>query len=247
MRCDASEALRRQRRERRQPEWRRAELPSRSSERDRRASGDRAASEAAHPRLRRRSAAPSCRPRSGRRRRGAAGRGAGTTRRGSGVSRRRCPRPRRRVRATRRRRPPRCGSARASTLKYAIDSLPSDSTSSTRASIVGRLSWPWPGWRSPARRPTITGRPSYSRSRGYGRERLVGDRQLVAAEVDRHAAVDRRRSLEQVHRRRADEAGDEEVRRPVVQALRGVDLLQARRCSSRRRGRPSSSPRPGRA
>jgi len=35
-----------------------------------------------------------------------------------------------------------------------------------------------------------------------------------------------RRSLEQVHRRRPDEPGDEEVERLVVEVLRPVDLLQ---------------------
>src|SRR6476646_197135 len=46
---------------------------------------------------------------------------------------------------------------------------------------------------------------------GIAAERLVGDRELVAAEVYLDAAVDARRPLEQVHRRRADEARDEEV------------------------------------
>ena len=42
--------------------------------------------------------------------------------------------------------------------------------------------------------------------------------------------------LDEVHRRRADEPGDEEVRRPVVEHLRPVDLLeQARRACTQTR------------
>ena len=75
----------------------------------------------------------------------------------------------------------------ASTLKYAIDSPPSDSTISTVAWICGRSSRPWAGCRSPARRPTITGRPPYSRRRGYCWSASRRDRDHVAAEIDGHA------------------------------------------------------------
>ena len=51
----------------------------------------------------------------------------------------------------------------------------------------------------------------------------------------------------EVHRRRADEAGDERVRRPVVQRARRVALLQAAVLAARRRGGRASSPRTGRA
>jgi hypothetical protein len=57
-------------------------------------------------------------------------------------------------------------------------------------------------------------------------QRLVGDHDLVPAEVDRDAAVHRDGRLEEVHRRRADEAGDEQVLGAVVKALGRVDLLQ---------------------
>ena len=51
---------------------------------------------------------------------------------------------------------------------------------------------------------------------------------------------------EQVHRRRADEAGDEHIDRSGEQLLGVVALLQQRRPEAPRHGRPSSSPRPDR-
>src|SRR5438309_2846857 len=59
------------------------------------------------------------------------------------------------------------------------------------------------------------------------RRHVVRDGELVRAEGDNEAAasfVELR--LDEVHRGRADEAGDEEVRRAVVQHLRTVDLLE---------------------
>jgi hypothetical protein len=50
------------------------------------------------------------------------------------------------------------------------------------------------------------------------------ERDPVAAELDRVAGEPR---LDQVHRRRTDEGGDEEVVRVAVEVLRRVDLLQA--------------------
>ena len=69
-------------------------------------------------------------------------------------------------------------------------------------------------------------------------------RQLELAAAERRAPVDDRQRAE-VHRRRPDEAGDEEVGGMVVEAARRVALLQARRAARPRDG-PSSSPRPGR-
>ena len=53
--------------------------------------------------------------------------------------------------------------------------------------------------------------------------------------------------VEQVHRGGADEAGDEDVGRAVVQVARGADLLQEAVLEDARRGRPWSWPRSGRA
>ena len=59
----------------------------------------------------------------------------------------------------------------------------------------------------------------------------MGGRPLVGCEWDAVAAERDRvvvgRGLDEVHRRRADERGDEEVRRPRVERLRRVDLLDA--------------------
>ena len=59
------------------------------------------------------------------------------------------------------------------------------------------------------------------------------------------AALERR--LDEVHRGAADEAADEEVERAGRRAPAARRPAAARPCASRRRGRPSSSPRPGRA
>ena len=64
-------------------------------------------------------------------------------------------------------------------------------------------------------------------SAGRDAEHLVRDRERVAAELaisDPFVAGER--GLDQVHRGRADEPGDEQVRRVVVQELRRVDLLE---------------------
>ena len=53
--------------------------------------------------------------------------------------------------------------------------------------------------------------------------------------------------VDHVHLRRADELRDELVGRPVVQLQRRADLLDQRRRAAPPRGRPASSPRPGRA
>src|SRR3954468_17572243 len=58
---------------------------------------------------------------------------------------------------------------------------------------------------------------------GGGLESLAVDGDHAVAEL--HTAVGDR-DLDEVHRRRADEAGDEEVRRAVVHVARGVDLLE---------------------
>ena len=74
--------------------------------------------------------------------------------------------------------------------------------------------------------PTTTGRPTYASKRGPVREELVAEREVVLADVNRElavAALDGR--LDEVHRRRADEAADEEVHGPLVELLRRSDLL----------------------
>ena len=98
--------------------------------------------------------------------------------------------------------------------------------------------------------PRITSRARVRRAApGAVREQLRVERDPLVAE---HGARARRRArssarLEQVHRRAADEAGDEQVDRAVVELLRARRPAAARPCASPRRGRPSSSPRPGRA
>src|SRR5215207_9553695 len=63
--------------------------------------------------------------------------------------------------------------------------------------------------------------------RGSLRERSLAELYLLAADRDGHAAVRAlERSLEEVHRRAADEAADEEIDRLVVELLRRRDLLQ---------------------
>jgi hypothetical protein len=51
------------------------------------------------------------------------------------------------------------------------------------------------------------------------------DEPLDADQQDELAVLAEERPLEQVHRRAADERGDEEVRRPLEDGLRHVDLL----------------------
>ena len=80
--------------------------------------------------------------------------------------------------------------------------------------------------------------------RAVGEGRLRRQRQAETGERDATVA---HRGLDDVHGRRADECGDEQVRGIVVQPLRRVALLQHRRRASRRCGRPASSPRPDRA
>ena len=115
---------------------------------------------------------------------------------------------------------------RASTLKYAIDSPPSDSTSSTRAVMVGRSGRSEGGWTFAARIPMTTGLPAYSRSPGYLRTVSSGSGTSMAPSRIEALPLNGCRRREQVHRRSADEAGHEEVRGPVVESLRLVDLLE---------------------
>ena len=49
---------------------------------------------------------------------------------------------------------------------------------------------------------------------------------MVSEPRDEPVAVAIELGLDQIHRRRADELGDEEVRGPLVQPLRRVDLLE---------------------
>ena len=101
----------------------------------------------------------------------------------------------------------------------------------------------------PGRMPRTTV-PADVRRRAPGRAFSVSalDRDRLVADLGGVAAVPLlERRLDHVHRRAADEAADEEVDRPVVERLRVVRPAGARPCASRRRGRPSSSPRPGRA
>ena len=92
-----------------------------------------------------------------------------------------------------------------------------------------------PGRRSRARRPrdspggcrATTSRPSYSRQLRPRLERMRVERQrLVAGDDAQVAVLPLEPRLEHVHRRAADEAGDEQVDRVVVQLLRRRHLLQ---------------------
>ena len=77
-----------------------------------------------------------------------------------------------------------------------------------------------------------------------GVERRAAARRARAARAPlRRSAADAR----EAHRRAADEARDERVRRPLVDGVRDRRPARARRRASSRSGRPSSSPRPGRA
>ena len=104
---------------------------------------------------------------------------------------------------------------------------PSASSSSTE-----RRAWAAPGgrragWMSSERMPTTTLRPSIALSAAYRCTQVRRRGSDAAAEPDGELAVRRRGARrEEVHRRRADEAGDEEVRRLVVEPLRRVDLLE---------------------
>ena len=69
---------------------------------------------------------------------------------------------------------------------------------------------------------------------------------LSPAVTLRAAAAPRPRPARQVHRRAADEAGHEEVRRARRRLVGRADLLQPAVVSSPRSGRPASSPRSGR-
>ena len=102
--------------------------------------------------------------------------------------------------------------------------------------------------RSSGLMPTTTRRPSYAAQRRASVEHSPVELERGRAERHEQAvAVAVERRIDEVHRGRTDEPGDEEVRRAVVQHLRRVDLLQVRPASSRPRGRPSSWPRSGRA
>ena len=104
---------------------------------------------------------------------------------------------------------------------------PSASTSSIRPSSVGMSGLAEAGWTSSARMPTTTSRPSACVTPEYRVDADRCDGQGRRADRDRHpTAVRMHRPLEQVHRRRSDEARDEEVERLVVEVLWGVDLLE---------------------
>ena len=75
--------------------------------------------------------------------------------------------------------------------------------------------------------PTTRRLSTYASQLGAVRDELVAQRERVLADLHGQrpvAAVDRR--LDEVHRRRADEAADEEVDRPLVELLRRRDLLE---------------------
>ena len=152
-----------------------------------------------------------------------------------------------RARASRRSPP-----ARASIEKCTMISEPSASRSSTspvQAAVAGRVGRERgvlevlrpdaeddaSGRRSPSApgAPTSVSSPSAMRSLP------------ATAREARRRALERR--LEHVHRRAADEAADEEVDRAGRRAPAARRPAAARPCASRRRGRPSSSPRSGRA
>ena len=101
---------------------------------------------------------------------------------------------------------------------------------------------------SSGRMPSTTLRPSKPRSRGRAATHLGRHRQAEVGELDGEAVAvgAAQRGVDQVHRRRADEAGDEEVDGVLVERLRACRPAGARPCASRPRGRPSSSPRSGR-
>ena len=73
---------------------------------------------------------------------------------------------------------------------------------------------------SSGRKPRITGPRR-------GADSAAPERELVARRTARRAvAVARELGLDEVHRWRADELGDEQIRRPLVEPLRRVDLLE---------------------
>ena len=81
--------------------------------------------------------------------------------------------------------------------------------------------------RCSGRIPSTTSRPSYPLSAGRAATSSSAEREALAAEPRGVAAVvTLERRLDHVHGRAADEAADEEVHRPVVELLRGVDLLE---------------------
>ena len=95
---------------------------------------------------------------------------------------------------------------------------PSSSTTAASTSIVGRVPFDAvASWMSCGRMPTITRpvEPADGPSVGAERDPESGERDRVAVEL----------GLDEVHRGRADERGDEEVRRLAVERLRTIDLL----------------------
>ena len=119
-------------------------------------------------------------------------------------------------------------------------SAPSSSTTPTATSSTApRLVAPDVGVLE-VRRPD----PDHHRGRAWPRSRPAA-RGSRWPPNDDLVAVDR--GLEQVHRRRADERGDEQVGRVLVQVRAACRAAARRRPSSRPPGRPASSPRPGRA
>ena len=123
-----------------------------------------------------------------------------------------------------------------------------DQLEAARRSPAGRGDGPR-RCRSSARTPSTTSRRLAAAHPGEAAQRLVGERDLLAAEHRRRrvpfceATVAASRFIGGVPMKPATNrfAG------VVVEPLRRVDLLQHARGSSPRRGRPSSSPRPGRA
>ena len=94
------------------------------------------------------------------------------------------------------------------------------------------------------RRPNVSARPA---CRAHSATRARRHRQVDAARQVQRAAAFADAARQEVHRRRAGEAGDELRRRTVVDAVRRVVLDRGCPPAARRCGRRASSPRPGRA
>ena len=120
-----------------------------------------------------------------------------------------------------------CG---ASTVKWTTTSEPSASRSSTTALMRrsgGASDTSDASSMSSGRMPSTIIWSTYPLRSGRARDDLRRDREPEAAELGAHRTVAAGEpGLEEVHRRRADEPGDEEVDGVLVERLRGVDLLQ---------------------
>ena len=130
-----------------------------------------------------------------------------------------------------------------------VASPPTSATQKTNASAPSSSTTSHLGGdpvRRRARAPRAAGR-ARARSSRPPRGRPDRLRQRTVTPPSETRAVRPERHGAEVHRRRADEAGDERVHRALVQLARRVALLQQRRPSAPRRGGRASSPPTGRA